>query len=143
MPFVEVSLPIQSEPKRLYEFIKKMEDYPSFMPDLLSVEVLERYENSTLTKWCSKVDGISIEWIELDTFDDENLQITYRQIEGDLNKFEGAWNLFPQENGAMVTLTVDFELGIPMLSGLIHPILKKKIRENCIGMLTAIQKRTV
>lgn len=130
-----------AEPKTVYPILKDMERYPEFMSDLKSVEVVERGTNTTLTRWVSNVDGRIIKWTELDTFDDENMHIIYRQTEGDLKKFEGEWILTPVEGGTEIKLTVDFEFGIPMIAGLLNPILKKKVRENSMNMLQSIKKR--
>lgn len=141
MPYVEVSLPVKSEPAKVYPILKEMEKYPEFMEDLVSVEVVERRENSTVTKWVSNVDGRIIKWTEVDTFNDEDMHITYRQIEGDLKKFEGEWVLNQIEEGTEIKLTVDFEFGIPMIAGLLNPILKKKVKDNSMNMLQAIKER--
>lgn len=141
MPYVEVSMPIMAARDEIYPIIKEMEKYPEFMPDLVSVEVIERQDRQTVTKWVSNVDGRIIRWTEQDLFDDFNMHITYRQIEGDLKKFEGEWVLTPLENGTEIKLTVDFEFGIPMIAGLLNPILKKKVRVNSENMLKAIKDR--
>jgi len=141
MPYVEVSLPVDCTPEKIYPILKNMEKYPEFMMDLKSVEVLERNGNTTVSRWVSNVDGRIIKWTELDTFDDEKMHITYQQIEGDLKKFSGEWILTPIENGTEIKLTVDFEFGIPMIAGLLNPILKKKVRTNSESMLKAIKER--
>lgn len=141
MPYVEVSLPVMAAAKDIYPILKEMDKYPEFMPDLVSVEVLERRDNTTVTKWVSNVDGRIIKWTELDVFDDAGMHIAYCQIDGDLKKFEGEWVLTPVEGGTEIKLTVDFEFGIPMISGLLNPILKKKVRANSENMLKAIQER--
>ncbi|MHC1746138.1 MAG: type II toxin-antitoxin system RatA family toxin [Negativicutes bacterium] len=141
MPYIEVSLPIYCTPEKIYPILKNMEKYPEFMMDLKSVEVLERNGNTTVSRWVSNVDGRIIKWTELDTFDDEKMHITYQQIEGDLKRFAGEWILTPVENGTEIKLTVDFEFGIPMIAGLLNPILKKKVRTNSESMLKAIKER--
>ncbi|GBG54943.1 hypothetical protein SPFL3102_01186 [Sporomusaceae bacterium FL31] len=141
MPFVEVTMPVMCDRHEIYPILKEMEKYPEFMEDLISVEVLERKENTTVTKWVSNVDGRTIKWTELDVFDDENLHISYRQLEGDLKRFEGEWSLTPIDGGTEVKLTVDFEFGIPMIAGLLNPILKKKVRENSANMLKSIKEK--
>ncbi|MPM30713.1 hypothetical protein SDC9_77263 [bioreactor metagenome] len=141
MPYVEVALPVKAKPEEVYPILKEMDKYPDFMDDLKSVEIIDRKGNTTLTRWVSNVDGRIIKWTELDTFDDENLHITYKQTEGDLKKFEGEWILTPIEDGTEIKLTVDFEFGIPMIAGLLNPILKKKVRENSMSMLQAIKNR--
>lgn len=141
MPYVEVTLPVKAGREEIYPILKDMEKYPDFMEDLVSVEVVERKDNTTLTKWVSNVDGRIIKWTELDVFDDANMHIAYRQTEGDLKKFEGEWVLTPQGDETEIKLTVDFEFGIPMISGLLNPILKKKVRANSENMLKAIKER--
>lgn len=141
MPYVEVTLPVKARPQDIYPILKDMEKYPEFMADLVSVEVIERQDNETVTKWVSNVDGRIIRWTERDLFDDTNMHIAYSQIEGDLKKFEGEWVLTPIEDGTEIKLTVDFEFGIPMIAGLLNPILKKKVRVNSENMLKAIKDR--
>ncbi len=141
MPYVEVSLHVASTPEKIYPILKNMEKYPEFMTDLKSVEVLERNGNTTVSRWVSDVDGRIIKWTELDTFDDEKMHISYQQIEGDLKKFAGEWILTPMNSETEIKLTVDFEFGIPMIAGLLNPILKKKVRVNSESMLQAIKER--
>ena len=138
MPYVEVSIEVQGEPELIYPILKDMERYPDFMKDLVSVNIVERTENSTVSNWVSNVDGRIIKWTERDIFDDQNMHISYCQIEGDLKKFQGEWILKKTASGSEVKLTVDFEFGIPMLAGLLNPVLKRKVRENSENMLSAI-----
>ncbi len=141
MPCVEVSISVGCTPDKIYPILKDMEKYPGFMADLVSVEVIERTEKTTVSKWVSNVDGRVIKWTELDTFDDENMHISYQQIDGDLKKMEGEWVLTPTAEGTDVKLSVDFEFGIPMISGLLNPILKKKVRDNSMNMLKAVKEK--
>ncbi|MBU2701080.1 ribosome-associated toxin RatA of RatAB toxin-antitoxin module [Sporomusaceae bacterium BoRhaA] len=141
MPYVEVSTQVAGSCAEVYPILKAMEKYPDFMQDLVSVTVLERQGQTTITHWISKVDGRMIKWTERDVFDDERYHISYSQIDGDLKKFEGEWILTPAEQGTEIKLTVDFEFGIPMIAGLLHPLLKRKVKENSMHMLEAIQER--
>ncbi len=139
MPFVESKITINGDKDKIYEIISNMEAYPSFMNDLISVEILEKGENTTLSHWVSDVDGRKIVWTERDTFYPEEKRITYAQTEGDLKKMEGEWTLVEVPEGIEVSLSVDFEFGIPMIAGLLNPILKRKVRENSDAMLIAIK----
>ncbi len=142
MPYVEVSLPVGASREAIYPILKQMDKYPEFMTDLESVEVIERSADTTVTKWVSNVDGRIIRWTERDVFDDANCHIAYRQIDGDLKKFEGEWILTPLDAATTeIKLTVDFEFGIPMIAGLLNPILKKKVKINSENMLKAIKER--
>jgi ribosome-associated toxin RatA of RatAB toxin-antitoxin module len=139
LPYVEVSTIVAGVATDIYPILKDMEKYPEFMSDLVSVTVLERQEQSTVTSWVSKVDGRIIKWTERDVFDDENCHIFYSQIDGDMKRFAGEWILTPVELGTEIKLTVDFEFGVPMIAGLLHPLLKRKVKENSMNMLEAIK----
>ncbi|CUH95572.1 hypothetical protein P22_1645 [Propionispora sp. 2/2-37] len=142
MPYVEVALAVDCERKSIYPILKEMEKYPEFMPDLESVSIVERDGNTTVSQWVSNVDGRIIKWTEKDTFDDQNMHIAYRQITGDLKKFAGEWILTPMDGGGTeIKLTVDFEFGVPMIAGLLNPILKKKVKANSMNMLRHIKEK--
>lgn len=143
MPQVESSINIQGSRDFAYAMAKEMEKYPQYMESVQEVRILttDPIENSTITQWVTNVDGRLIRWTEKDVFDDEAKTISYRQISGDLKKFEGEWRFQSVDGGTRVTLTVAFEFGIPMLSGLLNPILKKKTQANCDAMLLAIKEQ--
>ena len=141
MPYVESKITINGDGNKIYEIIKDMASYPNFMKDLVSVEILERGEDYTISHWVTNADGRKIVWTERDTFYPEDLKITYAQTAGDLKKMEGAWTIVEQADGCEVTLAVDFEFGIPMIAGLLNPILKKKVRENSENMLNSIKEQ--
>ena len=52
-------------------------------------------------------------------------------IEGDLDKFEGAWTFQEKEGQTEVRLRVDYDFGLPELTELIGPTLHEKVGENC------------
>lgn len=139
MPYVETKTIIKGSAEDIYSIIKNMEGYPSFMHDLESVKIMEQGDNFTISHWISNVDGRRIIWTERDTFFDEEKRVTYKQTKGDLKKMEGEWRLTPTTEGVEVLLSVDFEFGIPMIAGLLNPILKKKVRENSENMLAAVK----
>lgn len=141
MPYVEVHKTVEAGREKVLPIIKKMEDYPLFMADLKEVNVLERGDNYTITHWVSNVDGRTIQWTERDTFYDDEWRIHYQQTEGDLKKMEGEWRLTETDGGTDIMLTVDFEFGIPMIAGLLNPILKMKVRDNSENMLAAVKAK--
>lgn len=139
MPRVEVSKVVRAPRERVYALVRRMEDYPRFMKDVLSVRVLEQGGGWQVTEWVTQLEGRRIRWTERDEFDDPACRIRYRQVEGDLKQFEGEWILEEVPEGTRVTLTVDFDLGIPMFAALLHPIAKVKLRENVEAMLEGIR----
>lgn len=141
MPYVEAKTTIKGSGKEIFDIVKDMAGYPSFMKDVISVDILEVGENYDVSHWVTNADGRRIVWTERDDFYPEELKIIYKQTEGDLKKMEGSWVIIPQGEECEVTLGVDFEFGIPMIAGMLNPLLKKKVRENSENMLKAIKEQ--
>lgn len=141
MPFVEAKTTIKGSGKEIFDIVKNMAAYPNFMKDVVSVDILEVGDGYDISHWVTNADGRRIVWTERDDFYPENLKIVYKQTEGDLKKMEGEWNITPLGDKCEVSLGVDFEFGIPMIAGMLNPLLKKKVRENSENMLQAIKEQ--
>lgn len=141
MPYVETSIEIKAPRQKIYALAKDMERYADFMPDVEYVKILKRNGNETVTRWKTLVEEAPIEWTEVDVFDDVNTRIDYKLIEGDLDKFEGAWTFVERDGVTKVVLGVDYDFGVPTLAELIGPILEKKVEENSMMMLQALKDR--
>jgi coenzyme Q-binding protein COQ10 len=139
MPYVETSIEVAAPAKTVYELAKEQERFPEFMPDVESVEVLERHPDRVITRWKSLVEEAPIEWTEEDRFDDETPRIDYKLLEGDLDKFEGSWTFAERDGKTHVVLGVDYDFGVPTLAELIGPTLQRKVQENSQMMLRALK----
>lgn len=140
MPYVEVKTVIPAAREKVWRYVADMESYPRFMPSLKALRVEERDGNRTVTYWEAVVKGATLKWREEDFLDEENFRIRYRQLSGDLKKFEGEWILEEVPEGTQVTLTVDFEIGIPMFAAMLNPVAKILVKENSEGMLEAVKR---
>jgi len=141
MPYVETSIVIDAPASRVYELAKEQERFPQFMPDVESVSVLERHPTHIITRWKTLVEEAPIEWTEEDRFNDADLRIDYKLLEGDLDKFEGAWTFSENGGSTHVVLGVDYDFGVPTLAELIGPTLQKKVQENSEMMLAALKRK--
>ncbi|WP_408956003.1 type II toxin-antitoxin system RatA family toxin [Natroniella sp. ANB-PHB2] len=141
MPQVEESIFIQGDIEQAYQLAKDMESYPEFMPNVININVVKQCENETITSWVTEIDGKRICWKERDIFNDAEYEIIYQQLSGDLKEFNGKWKLESSSQGVKISLTVNFEFGIPMLSSLLNPLLKKKVASNSQSMLRAIKEQ--
>ena len=139
MPYVETSIAIAAPAALVYELAKDQERFPQFMPDVETVVVLERHPDRVLTRWKTLVEEAPIEWTEEDRFDDVAQRIDYKLLEGDLDKFEGAWTFEERDGVTHVVLGVDYDFGVPTLAELIGPTLQRKVRENSEMMLSALK----
>lgn len=141
MPYLEVSEKIKGDKFKVYNLAKEMEKFPQYMKDVKFVKVTERFNNKTITEWKSDLDEAPVWWRELDEFDDETPKITYKLIEGDLDKFEGEWRFEDVSEGTLIILTVDYDFGIPAFDNIVGPILKIKVENNCKMMLHSIKAK--
>jgi len=140
MPFIEADIVVDAPVRDVYELAKDQERFPEFMPDVETVRVLERRPDSILTRWKTLVEDAPIEWTEEDRFDDAATRIDYKLLEGDLEKFEGAWTFEERDGATYVNLGIDYDFGVPTLAELIGPTLAKKVRENADMMLAGLKK---
>jgi coenzyme Q-binding protein COQ10 len=139
VPYVTASIEVDAPAALVYELAKDQERFPQFMPDVESVTLVERHTDRVLTRWKTLIEDAPIEWLEEDRFDDAQLRIDYRLLEGDLDTFEGAWTFVQHAGGTLVALDVTYDFGVPTLAELIGPTLEKKVRENAEMMLAALK----
>ncbi len=139
MPYVVTTIVVDAPAALVYELAKDQERFPQFMPDVESVTVVERHPDRVLTRWKSLIEDAPIEWLEEDRFNDAELRIDYKLIEGDLDTFEGEWRFLPDPGGTLVSLDVTYDFGVPTLAELIGPTLERKVRENLAMMLAGLK----
>jgi ribosome-associated toxin RatA of RatAB toxin-antitoxin module len=144
MPLIIVKERIEEPIAKVWELVKKIEDYPKFMKPVREVKVLSRVGDITEAEWEIELKGSLLRWSERETCRPEDHRIDFQQIEGDLEKFEGHWDLKSVSPGATeVELKVDFEIGIPMLRDMLNPVAEKALRENAVTMLRAFHAPTL
>ncbi|REJ36621.1 MAG: cyclase [Bacillota bacterium] len=141
VPYVEVSKLIKGSRDQIYDLLKRVEEYPEFMADVESIRVLERDQHSSLSEWVTRLEGRRLRWVERETYHDDQYRMVYRMTEGDLKQFEGEWRLEETTEGTLVTLTCQFDLGIPMFAALLNPIARIKVKENVESMLEGLRQK--
>ncbi len=141
MPRVEVETFVRAPAGHVYAVAKDVEQFPQFMPDVESLQVVDRQGNRTVTAWVGRIQGRRVAWTEEDEWDDARRVCTFRQREGDFDRFEGAWSFEDTPGGCSVRLVVDYELHIPLLGPLLTNLVRQLVRKNAEGMLEALRKR--
>ncbi len=142
MPIVETSLKIESvSVERVWNTLCDFERYPENMPDVLEVRCFKG-ENPFRSSWKVLLNGSELTWDEKDEFYPME-RIVFDQIEGDLEVYNGEWRLVEEGGDVVVTLKIEFDLGIPSLADLLNPIGIKAIKSNSLQMLEAIKDISV
>jgi coenzyme Q-binding protein COQ10 len=139
MALVEVHEHVLAPIETVWEVVNDVESYPRLMEPVRSLEVLERGPDFRVTAWEVDLKGCIMRWVEREDADRDRWRIDYRQVEGDLETFEGYWQLRrAAEDSSHVTLSVRFDLGMPMLSEMLDPIAERAIRDNSRLMLHSL-----
>lgn len=140
MPAVEVTRVVPAAPESVYALIADLESFPRYMESVDSVTVLRRDGNESESEWRVRLQGAPFHWVERDVYLPEEGRIVYEQTAGDLKVFQGEWRLEPADSGTSVTLTCEFEFGMPMIASLFNPVAKLMLRRNVESMLDGLAK---
>ncbi|MEU3708550.1 type II toxin-antitoxin system RatA family toxin [Streptomyces catenulae] len=143
MPRVAVELHIAAPPDRSWEAVVDVESYPACMDSVRSLTVVEqRGPRERTTAWSVLLKGSVLEWTEDERIDEAARRFDFHQVSGDLAHFVGHWAIRPAEDGgSLVSLHVEFDIGIPLLAEMLNPVAATALRENAEQMLTALERR--
>src|SRR5689334_19457441 len=110
------------------------------MASVRQVKILEEGPDWSVTSWSVDLKGSILSWTEHESRNRELYRVDYRQRDGDLESFEGYWQL--ERQGPRLTrasLKVDFEIGIPMLREMLDPVAARAIEDNARMMLRSLR----
>lgn len=142
MPNVEVSWNINAPLDEVWRAVNDIEAYPDFMDNVRRVEILSSTPEERMSSWSVLLKGSVLEWTERETVDASRRRIAFRQVDGDLDLFAGAWQLTGGDDGrVVVSLDVEFEIGIPLLADMLNPVAARALRDNSTQMLSEIERR--
>jgi len=142
MPKVETKIFIEDvDDKVVWDILVNFEAYPRIMTDVLSVGCFNKNDTGFDSEWRVLLNGSELSWIERDDVI-PNRKIVFNQIEGDLENWEGYYEIVQEECGVWVTLVVYFDLGIPSLEEILNPIGINAIRSNSLQILNAIKAQS-
>lgn len=142
MPRIIVERIIPFKKEKVYEILKKVEDFPTFMKSIRSLKVVDRSDNRLVTSWQVDIDGALIMWEEEDFFDDKNFSLRFNMLKGDYGSYSGEWKL--EDSGAnhtKINLTANFDWGVPVLEKFVGDVLEKKAKKYALSMLKALKNK--
>ena len=123
----------------VWHLLNDVESYPHLMSYVATIKVLEHSPSSRLTRWEADISGCVMRWVQRDEIDQARHRIDYRAVEGDLAELTGYWQLEPlTDHTSRATMSVRFDIGIPMLSAWLDPIAKRAIHDRSQRMLAAL-----
>ena len=133
---VRIVAHIKRGPDEVYGMLSDFKSYPKHGDAIISADVEPIEDGCVKVTWQAKLrDGV-LSWTEKDRFNPEARTIRFEQIEGDLEVFEGTWQVEMDGDGSRVNFSANFELGIPSLATFLGPVAGQALRENILSVLT-------
>ncbi|PAZ09975.1 cyclase [Streptomyces sp. SA15] len=126
-------------PADVYGRITDFRRYPELTDTVREVRVdAPLPDGSLVSEWTVTFRGGLMRWRERDTFSPETLSLTFEQLSGDFQTFEGSWRCEPRDGGTLVVFTASFDLGIPTLAEILDPVAESTLRTNIARILVGL-----
>jgi ribosome-associated toxin RatA of RatAB toxin-antitoxin module len=130
--------------ERAWEIISDYAKYPTIIEIVDKVEVLERTEETGLSKWQITIENAPLYWVEKDFFNHHAFQIRFKSIEGDFDAINGRWHITDADaSGIKIAFEIEYDLGIPVIEAVLRPILREKMKASMARMVRAIQQHLI
>jgi ribosome-associated toxin RatA of RatAB toxin-antitoxin module len=126
---------------KVWEIISNIENYPVFMNNVNEVKIIERVENEGISEWYAQIEDAPLHWVEHDFFYPEKKETQFISKEGDFEIIRGGWKINENDdNTTSFKMTIEYNLGIPVIEEVFGHILKEKIILNIQMMMDSIKR---
>ena len=122
----------------VYATLADFERYPLLCEAVQNVSVTEVSEYLTVSQWEVTFRAGLLRWTEEDTFDPGALTITFRQLEGDIDVFDGSWQCADAAEGSEVLFSARLDMGIPSLADALEPIAARTLIANIVSIVRGL-----
>lgn len=145
MPTVNLVLAAPDvEPAECYRRLADFARYPELTDAVRSVEVEPAGPDGAIrSKWTVLFRNGLLCWTEADVFDPVAQTISFRQLSGDFQAFEGQWSVRHRPAGSAILFDARFDLGIPSLAPILDPVAESTLRANILtitrGLLGTVE----
>jgi ribosome-associated toxin RatA of RatAB toxin-antitoxin module len=131
MQAVEVRSAVSGWTRReVYERLKDGDVYVEYAPEQVKSVRTESGPDprTALTHWEIYFRNGILCWSEEDFYDDDTCTITFAQIDGDFDVFEGAWRVDEDDGNLVLTFTANFDFGVPSMESIVNPVALRVLR---------------
>jgi ribosome-associated toxin RatA of RatAB toxin-antitoxin module len=127
------------DPAAAYHRIRDFRSYAELTDTVQEVLVQPEPDGSEVSEWTVRFRNGLMRWRERDVFSPETLSITFEQLSGDFQTFEGRWTCTADaDGGTVITFEASFDLGIPTLADILDPVAESTLRDNIALILHAL-----
>lgn len=128
-----------TDPRRAYDQICDFARYPELTDAVEEVVVSPPdADGSVVSEWLVHFRTGMLKWTERDVFEPGRRVVSFVQLSGDFEVFEGQWRVEERDGGSEICLDASFDLGIPTLAELLDPVAEASFRANILRILSGI-----
>jgi len=139
MRTVSMSFLINADADEAYALLADFSNYQVYADAVNKVEISEIGETSCVSAWDVKFRDGLLRWSEQDQFFPDRHRIEFYQIKGDLDVFEGWWQVEAStEHGVRLEFVATLDMGLPQLEKLLEPIAEQALRENMTSIVKGL-----
>jgi len=110
--------------------------YPKHSAAVRSVVVTRAGPSTQHSTWEVAFRNGLLRWTEEDTLSRATGTITFKQMKGDVDQFEGSWEVRPTaDGGARVRFAACIDMGIPTLADVLEPIASRTLLDNTLAII--------
>lgn len=131
---------VKTTKQRLWELITHPEGYPSLIPDVQEVTVLERNQSVSLIRWKITIEEVELQWTEQCRYDQENASLSFHMVRGDFSAYDGTLSIEHASQGVDLILDATIDWGLPSFEKVIARVVEEKVRRSFTAMLVAIKR---
>jgi ribosome-associated toxin RatA of RatAB toxin-antitoxin module len=122
-----------------YARVSQFARYPDLTETVREVVVHQPGpDGSVVSEWTVRFRNGLLRWTERDVFDHDRMSVSFVQLTGDFETFEGTWLVERAGVGARVTFAAVFDLGIPTLAAILDPVAESTLRSNVLHILRGL-----
>jgi ribosome-associated toxin RatA of RatAB toxin-antitoxin module len=121
--------------REVYRRIAAFPDYVGLCEAVREVTVLEAAERHMTSEWEVNFHRGILRWTERAEFFPEEGLITFIEVDGDVDEFNGDWRVEDRGDHVSIVFSVVFDIGIPTLEHILDPIAEEAIYENVCSIL--------
>lgn len=122
----------------IYALLSDFREYPRLTNAVRSVAIEHEAAHESVSTWEVNFREGILRWTERDRFDDARRSIEFVQLEGDMEVFDGSWQVTEGTGGCAIVFQARLDLGIPTLADLLEPIAESALRENIALIIDGI-----
>ncbi|MFC1699729.1 SRPBCC family protein [Candidatus Omnitrophota bacterium] len=138
----ESTIVVKQSSESVYELLANINSFPEFIDCVKSVNVINKTEDQIISEWSMEIDGLLLNWQQLNKLDKRAGFIRFKLIKGDFDKYAGEWRIKPLLTGTEITLTMIVDWGMrSVLRKYVEPILEKKTKQTFHKVLDGLKNK--